>query len=114
MLPQHLMINHLIGMLAQRYTDQRGPGAPNPFADILGMHELRGGPEGGRLGDYVLNQQGKQHIWCQVWNYELTPPIALDQIMTALMENSNAHRPVPATDEILRKLKQEVLEEGCM
>ena len=41
-------------MLAQRYTDQRGPGA---FADILGMH--RGGPEGGRLGDYALNQQGE-------------------------------------------------------
>jgi len=51
---QHLMINHILGMLAQRYTDQRGPGA---FADILGMHQ--GGPEGGRLGDYALNQQGE-------------------------------------------------------
>ena len=55
-LPQHLMINQILGVLAQRYTDQRGHGAPNPFADILGMH--RGGVEGGRLGDYVLNQQG--------------------------------------------------------
>lgn len=32
--------------------------------------------------------------------------------MTALMENSNAHRPAPATDEILNKLEREVLEEG--
>jgi len=79
-------------MLAQRYTDQRGPGRPNPFADILGMHR---GPEEGRLGDYALTQQ------------------ALDQIMTALMENSNAHRPAPATDEVLNKLEREVLEEGA-
>ena len=50
------MINQILGMLAQRYTDQRGPGRPNPFADILGMH--RGGPEEGRLGDYALTQQG--------------------------------------------------------
>ena len=51
------MINQILGMLAQRYTDQRGPGTTNPFADILGMH--RGGPEGGRLGDYALTQQGE-------------------------------------------------------
>jgi hypothetical protein len=55
--PQHLMINQILGMLAQRYTDQRGQGRPNPFADILGMH--REGSEDGRLGDYVLNQQGE-------------------------------------------------------
>ncbi|KAF9644673.1 hypothetical protein BDM02DRAFT_3070355, partial [Thelephora ganbajun] len=67
-------------------------GAPNPFVDFLGTQ--RGGLEGGRLGDYVLNQQ------------------ALDQIITALMENSNAHRPVPVTDEVLEKLDCEVLEEG--
>ena len=29
------------------------------------------------------------------------------------MENSNAHRPVPATEEIIQKLPREVLEEGC-
>jgi E3 ubiquitin-protein ligase RNF115/126 len=29
------------------------------------------------------------------------------------MENSNAHRPVPATDEIMEKLPREVLEAGC-
>lgn len=55
--PQHLMVNQILGMLAQRHIDQRGPAAPNPFADMLGTH--RGGPEGGRFGDYVLNQQGK-------------------------------------------------------
>jgi E3 ubiquitin-protein ligase RNF115/126 len=29
------------------------------------------------------------------------------------MENSNAHRPVPATEEIIAKLSREVLEVGC-
>ncbi|TFK19980.1 hypothetical protein FA15DRAFT_673954 [Coprinopsis marcescibilis] len=50
-----------------------------------------GMPENGRMGDYVFNQE------------------ALDQIITQLMENSNAHRPVPATDEIINKLSREVL-----
>ena len=54
------MMNQILGMLAQRYTDRRGPGGPNPFADLLGMHQ--GGPEGGRLGDYALNQQGERHL----------------------------------------------------
>jgi len=53
------MINQILGVLAQRYTDQRGAGTPNPFADILGTHELRGGPEAGRWGDYALNRQGE-------------------------------------------------------
>lgn len=90
-LPQRLMINQLLGMLSQRITNQQGPGAPNPFADFLGMQG--GGPEGGRFGDYVLNQQ------------------ALDQIMTALMENSNPHRPVPASEQVIDKLDHQVLEE---
>ena len=29
------------------------------------------------------------------------------------MENSNAHRPVPATEEIIAKLSRELLEVGC-
>ena len=33
--------------------------------------------------------------------------------MTALMENSNANRPAPATDEVINKLNHQVLEEGC-
>ncbi|KAF9785801.1 hypothetical protein BJ322DRAFT_1056413 [Thelephora terrestris] len=93
-IPQEFMMNQILGMLARRYTDRGGSGAggPNPFAELLGMHQ--GGSEAGRLGDYVLNQQ------------------ALDQIMTALMENSNAHRPVPATEQIIDRLDHEVLEEG--
>ncbi|KAJ3517878.1 hypothetical protein NLJ89_g223 [Agrocybe chaxingu] len=51
-------------------------------------------PENGRMGDYVFNQD------------------ALDQIITQIMENTNAHRPVPATDEIMAKLPREVLMEG--
>lgn len=38
---------------------------------------------------------------------------ALDEIITNLMENSNASRPVPATDEIIDKLPREVLETEC-
>lgn len=38
---------------------------------------------------------------------------ALDQIISEIMENSNAHRPVAATDEVVDKLPREVLEEGC-
>ncbi|KAF6766710.1 hypothetical protein DFP72DRAFT_867341 [Ephemerocybe angulata] len=53
-----------------------------------------GGPESGRMGDYVFNQE------------------ALDEIITQLMENSNAHRPVPATDEIMNKLPREILMEN--
>ena len=38
---------------------------------------------------------------------------ALDQVITQIMEHSNAHRPVPATQEIIEKLPREVLMEGC-
>ncbi|CAA7264828.1 unnamed protein product [Cyclocybe aegerita] len=53
-----------------------------------------GMPENGRMGDYVFSQD------------------ALDQIITQIMEGNNAHRPVPATDEIMAKLPREVLLEG--
>ena len=33
--------------------------------------------------------------------------------MTALMENSNAHRPVAASEQVIDKLDHQVLEEGC-
>lgn len=52
------------------------------------------GPGSGRMGDYVYNQE------------------ALDEIITQLMETSNAHRPVPATEEIMAKLPREVLTVG--
>lgn len=38
---------------------------------------------------------------------------ALDQVITQIMEHSNAHRPVPATQEIIEELPREVLMEGC-
>ena len=38
---------------------------------------------------------------------------ALDQVITQIMEHSNAHRPVPATEEIIEKLPRELLMEGC-
>ncbi|KIK68115.1 hypothetical protein GYMLUDRAFT_81566 [Collybiopsis luxurians FD-317 M1] len=90
-----------------RGDDERGPGIAGPLmAQYLmamlghrGTHsDLFGGfgdaVERGRMGDYVFNQE------------------ALDQIISNLMENSNASRPVPATDEIMDKLPREVLEEG--
>jgi E3 ubiquitin-protein ligase RNF115/126 len=37
----------------------------------------------------------------------------LDQIITQMMENSNASRPVAAPEEVISKLPRAVLEEGC-
>ncbi|CDO73110.1 hypothetical protein BN946_scf185007.g164 [Trametes cinnabarina] len=86
-------------MLAQYLLALMGPGrAGDPFTDLLGgMFGPAGmppGAESGRWGDYVFNQE------------------ALDQIISQIMENSNAHQPVPATEEIIEKLPREVLEEG--
>jgi E3 ubiquitin-protein ligase RNF115/126 len=110
--PQQAMINHLLFALAQRHTD-RQPGI-HPLAELLGMYvPANHGQESGRWGDYVYNQEGKPLIgkWS---NWQLNNvTLALDQIITQLMENSNANRPVPATDEIIEKLPQEVLLEGC-
>jgi E3 ubiquitin-protein ligase RNF115/126 len=79
-----IMAQYLMALLGQR------AGSLDPLAGLFGA-----GPGGdrGRWGDYVLNQE------------------ALDQIISQLMENSNAHRPVPATDEIISGLPREVLEE---
>ncbi|KAG6817908.1 hypothetical protein H0H87_012376 [Tephrocybe sp. NHM501043] len=56
--------------------------------DDMGFGDLAGQ---GRMGDYVFNQE------------------ALDQIITQLMNESNAHRPVPATEEIVANLPRERL-----
>ncbi|KZT72871.1 hypothetical protein DAEQUDRAFT_808844 [Daedalea quercina L-15889] len=81
-----LMAQYLLTMLSNR------PGhGMSDFFPFMGMPE---GAESGRWGDYVFNQE------------------ALDQIITQIMENSNAGRPVPATEEIMAKLPREVLEEG--
>jgi len=77
-----------------------GPLMAQYLMALLGQNDplnaLLGGsiPENGRMGDYVFNQE------------------ALDTIVTQLMENSNAHRPVPATEEIVAKLPRELLMEG--
>jgi len=85
-----LMAQYLLAMLGSR------PGHGDPFHEMMGG--TFGGPESlgnGRWGDYVFNQE------------------ALDQIITQMMENSNASAPVPATEEVIEKLPREVLEEGC-
>ncbi len=80
-----------------------------------GLPGMPGGPESGRWGDYVFNQEGTSvflfiqnsgspHDWCT----------ALDHIISQIMENSNAHQPVPASEEVTEKLPRVVLEEGCM
>lgn len=39
--------------------------------------------------------------------------VALDQIITSMMENASSTRPVPATESIIDALPREVLELGC-
>ncbi|KAF8215912.1 hypothetical protein K438DRAFT_1799700 [Mycena galopus ATCC 62051] len=94
--------------LGRRPTDSPGAAINGPLMArylmaLLGREHLtdvfaRGmggeGPQPGRMGDYVFNQE------------------ALDQIITQLMESSNNSRPVPATEEIMEKLPREVLEIG--
>ena len=48
-----------------------------------------------------------------ILHHDSTFMSALDQVITQIMEHSNAHRPVPATEEIIGKLPREVLMEGC-
>ncbi|GJE89609.1 E3 ubiquitin protein ligase [Phanerochaete sordida] len=79
-----LMFQYLLAML-------HNPTRNGNMAELFeGMPQ---GPEAGRFGDYVFNQE------------------ALDQIITQLMENSQGH-PVPATEEVMQKLPREVLTEG--
>ncbi|EPQ60105.1 hypothetical protein GLOTRDRAFT_118519 [Gloeophyllum trabeum ATCC 11539] len=88
----NLMMQYLISMLSQRPGQ---PGGRDPLGGLGGLFgPMFGGAEGGRWGDYVFSQE------------------ALDQIMTQLMENSNAHRPVPAPEDVVAKLPREVLQEG--
>ncbi|KAF7337493.1 RING-type domain-containing protein [Mycena sanguinolenta] len=77
-----LMARYLMALLGREHLS-------DVFARGMGD-----GPQPGRMGDYVFNQE------------------ALDQIITQLMESSNNSRPVPATDEIMENLPREVLEQG--
>ncbi|KAH8835548.1 hypothetical protein DL96DRAFT_1574637 [Flagelloscypha sp. PMI_526] len=82
----NLMAQYLMAMLGGG-LERNGP-MPDFFSQLADPTQQ------GRMGDYVFNQE------------------ALDQIMTQLMENSNAHKPVPAPEEMINKLPREVLEEG--
>ncbi|KAF9469815.1 hypothetical protein BDZ94DRAFT_1243324 [Collybia nuda] len=77
-----IMAQYLMALLGHR----------GPMDPLFGTG--MGGIEEGRMGDYVFNQE------------------ALDHIITQLMENSNSHRPVPATEDIISNLPREVLELG--
>jgi E3 ubiquitin-protein ligase RNF115/126 len=48
-----LMAQYLLAMLSQR-AGREGPG---------GGFNLSGGPDDGRWGDYVFNQEGRQFAW---------------------------------------------------
>jgi E3 ubiquitin-protein ligase RNF115/126 len=88
-----LMAQYLMALLGGSGRRRGGVGGEDPFAGLFGPSAF--GPENGRWGDYAFSQE------------------ALDQIISEIMENSNTHRPVAATDEITDKLPREVLEEGC-
>ncbi|KAF8634952.1 hypothetical protein AX15_000679 [Amanita polypyramis BW_CC] len=82
----HAMAQYIMALL----------GNNNHIAEMLSRRlgaDFFGG-EGGRMGDYVFSQE------------------ALDQIITQLMESSNAHRPVPASEEVINNLQRDVLLEG--
>ncbi|KAG5647715.1 hypothetical protein DXG03_008438 [Asterophora parasitica] len=86
-----LMAQYLMALLGQR----------DPLNAFLG-----GDPATqGRMGDYVFNQEGK--ITSLIARTYCNAPTALDQIITQLMDNSNEHRPVPATEEIISNLPRE-------
>lgn len=82
-----MMAQYLLAMLTQRSGRD---GLADPFSGF----SFLGGPEDGRMGDYVFNQE------------------ALDQIITQIMEQGNSSRPVPATEDVMERLHREVLEEG--
>jgi len=82
-IPGPVMAHYLMSLLGQQ----------DPVASLFAGGLGGSLPENGRMGDYVFNQE------------------ALDQIVTQLMENSNAHRPVPATEEVIKDLSREVLME---
>ena len=115
-----MMAQYLMALLgARRPGATRGGMGGDPFTELFGGlgpfgtfgagGQAQGG--NGRWGDYVFNQEG-MHIRV-FWNRELILAVALDQIITQIMENSNSGRPTPATDEIIKNLPREVLEAGC-
>lgn len=99
-----LMFQYLAALLSQPGRS----GTPHPmFAEMFG-----GSADPGRMGDYVFSQEGmcKQ---CLNWSPCLSQlyALALDQILTQLMESSSSH-PIAATEEIMQNLPKTVLEDG--
>ncbi|KAH9920226.1 uncharacterized protein BXZ73DRAFT_91960 [Epithele typhae] len=91
-----LLTQYLLALMGNGLGGNRNG---DPFAELFGGMfgpggMPPGGGENGRWGDYVFNQE------------------ALDQIISQIMENNNAHQPVPATEQVVEKLPREVLEEG--
>lgn len=85
-----MMAHYLLALLGG-IGNRQGHGGDDPFAAMFGAM----GSDNGRWGDYAFSQE------------------ALDQIITEIMENSNTHRPVPASEDIMDKLPRTILEEGC-
>jgi len=81
-----MMAQYLLAMLTQRAGRE---GLADPFSGF----SFLGGPEDGRMGDYVFNQE------------------ALDHIISQIMEQGSSSRPVPATEDAMEQLQREVLEE---
>lgn len=101
-----LMMQYLLAMLANR--PGRG-GLNDAFGGLMGMP---GGAENGQFGDYVFNQEGNGST-TNLPSIVTNSKPALDQIISQIMENSNGHAPVPATEEVMNNLPRTVLEEGC-
>ncbi|KAH0591107.1 hypothetical protein H2248_001211 [Termitomyces sp. 'cryptogamus'] len=76
-----LMTQYLMTLLGHR-----------PGDDVFGRMGFGDPAMSGRMGDYVFSQE------------------ALDQIITQLMNESNAHRPVPAPEDVVSKLPREKLD----
>jgi len=85
-IPAPMMMQYLLAALAGRGGD--------PLNGLFPPGMNASGAPPAAWGDYVFNQE------------------ELDRIITALMENANATRPVPATEDIITNLPREVLESG--
>lgn len=101
-------IHRTYASLSTRYASRRRPCCKSTSRTRWDSREWKDG----RLCIQSRRHVPFQQLHCIVLTDH--PVIALDEIITQIMENSNAHRPVPATDEIIDKLPREVLTVGCM
>jgi len=92
----------------------RGPreGATIPMQMMLQYLAALAGRGGDPLNGLFPPGMGAPGTHPNVWGDYVFNQEELDRIITALMENANATRPVPATDEIIDELPREVLEIG--